>query len=67
MGKSQPPGYGQGDNDNVNLVMTLNYDHYLKQSGEEYENLTSGQTLPCECVIVVIMVTMVKKNTLSLS
>ena len=66
MGKSQPPGlfYHQGDNDNVNPVKTY-YDHYyLKQSGEEYENLTSGQTLPCECMIVV-MVTMVKKNTLS--
>ena len=25
------------------------YDHYLKQSGEKYENLTSGQTFPCEC------------------
>ena len=38
------------------------YDHYLKQSGEEYENLTSGQTLPCVCVIVVIVVTMLKND-----
>ena len=38
------------------------YDHYLKQSGEEYENLTSGQTLPCVCVIVVIVVIMLKKS-----
>ena len=65
MGKSQPPGlfYHQGDIDNVNLVMTY-YHHYLKQSGEEYENLTSGQTLPCVCVIVVIVVTMLKKSAM---